>query len=121
MKLLRILAIILGLSLMIGEAYRSWSAGRPVMLWMDDMIMGVMLISSAIMMKRDRFNRRAYFAAAWGVNAGLLYGSFFGKIFAPERINSGNFDMGVLTALVGIAFVVSVFGMIASIILPRQN
>ena len=121
MKLLRIFAILLGLSLMIGEAYRSWGAGRPIMLWMDDMIMGTMLISAAIMVKRDSFKNRAYFAAAWGVNAGMLYASFFSKIFEPDNTNSGNFDMGLLTALVGIAFVISVIGMVASIILPKQN
>ena len=47
MKLLRIAAILLGLSLIIGEAYRSWGVGRPIAFWMDDMIMGGLLIVAA--------------------------------------------------------------------------
>ncbi|MEM8617351.1 MAG: hypothetical protein AAGF20_10490 [Pseudomonadota bacterium] len=119
MPVLRFLAIILGLSLIIGEAYRSWGAGRPVMFWMDDMIMGAMLITAAIMISKDTFHRRAFFAAAWGTNAGMLYGSFFGKVFAPADANAGNFDLGLLTILIGIAFATAVAGMIASIVLQR--
>ncbi|MEM6914649.1 MAG: hypothetical protein AAF511_11810 [Pseudomonadota bacterium] len=121
MPLLRFIAIALGLSLIIGEAYRSWGAGRPVMFWMDDMIMGSMLIAAAIMVAKDTFNRRAFFTAAWGTNAGMLYGSFFGKVFAPANANSGNFDLGFLTILIGIAFATAVAGMIASIVLQRGN
>ena len=121
MPLLRFVAIPLGLSLIIGEAYRSWGDGRPVMFWMDDMIMGTMLIVASIMVAKDTFHRRAFFTAAWGTNAGMLYGSFFGKVFAPANANSGNFDLGFLTVLIGIAFATAVAGMIASIALQRSN
>lgn len=120
MKYLRCWAISLALCLMIGEAWRSWGAGRPVMFWMDDMIMGAMLIVSAILVRSDTFNRRAFFTAAWGVNAGMLYGSFFGKVFAPQNADAGNWDLGVLTVLVGIAFASAVIGMILSITLQRR-
>ena len=59
--------------------------------------------------------------AAWGTNAGMLYSSFFGKVFAPANANSGNFDLGFLTILIGIAFVTAVAGMIASIVLQRDS
>ena len=86
---------------------------------MDDMIMGTMLIAAAIMVAKDTFHRRAFFTAAWGTNAGMLYGSFFGKVFAPADANAGNFDLGFLTLLIGIAFATAVAGMIASIVLQR--
>ena len=86
---------------------------------MDDMIMGTMLIAAAIMVAKDTFPRRAFFTAAWGTNAGMLYGSFFGKVFAPADANAGNFDLGFLTLLIGIAFATAVAGMIASIVLQR--
>lgn len=119
MKYLRYAAILLALSLMIGEAWRSWGAGRPVAFWMDDMIMGAMLIAAAVMVRRDSFHRRAFFTAAWGVNAGMLYGSFFGKIFAPGNTNAGNWDLGVLTLLVGLAFISAIVGMVLSITITR--
>ena len=121
MKLLRIIAVLLALSLMIGELWRSWGAGRPIMFVLDDQIMGAMLIAAALMIRTDTFNRRAFFAAAWGVNAGMLYGSFFGKVFAPETTNSGNWDLGILTILVGVAFFTAVIGMIFSITLPCED
>ncbi len=121
MKRLRLLAVLLALSLMVGEAWRSWGAGRPAYAWLDDQIMGAMLLAGAWAMSRDTLARRAFFAAGWGVNAGMLYGSFFGKVFEPQRTNAGNFDLGVLTWLVGLAFAVSIAGMILTITLPQQR
>lgn len=118
---LRIIAVMLALSLMIGELWRSWGAGRHWLFVIDDYIMGAMLILAAIATRRDSFNRRAFFAAAWGVNAGMLYPSFFGKLVAPETVNAGNWNMDVLTVLVGAAFVVSLLGMMLSIMLPRTG
>jgi hypothetical protein len=121
MKRLRLVAVLLALSLMVGEAWRSWGAGRPAYAWLDDQIMGAMLLAGAWAMARDTLARRAFFAAGWGVNAGMLYGSFFGKLFEPARMNAGNFDPGVLTWLVGLAFAVSIAGMILTITLPPQR
>ncbi len=120
-NLLRIWAVLLALSLMIGELWRSWGAGRELAFVLDDQIMGAMLIASAMLLRRDTFARRAFFTAAWGVNAGMLYGSFFGKVFAPEDANAGNWDLGVLTALVGLAFFSAIAGMVLSIITPRRG
>jgi hypothetical protein len=118
MNALRFLAIALSLSLMIGEAWRSWGAGRPVMFVMDDMLIGGFLIAAAIAVREDNLRNRAAFAAAWGTAAGMLYPSFFGKVFAPETVEAGNWDLGVLTILVGAAFIVSLAGMWLSITLP---
>ena len=62
---------------------------------------------------------RMLFSGAWGVNAGMLYGSFFGKLFDPASANAGNFDLGLLTGLIGIAFVTAVASLVASIALAR--
>lgn len=121
MKLLRVIAILGALALMLGEAYRSWGMGRPVAFWMDDMLVGGLLIASAILVARPTVARRAFFTGAWGIGVGMLYGSFFGKLFAPQDADPGNFDLGPLTALIGFSFAVSVAGMIASILLPANQ
>jgi hypothetical protein len=41
--------------------------------------------------------------------------SFFGKLVAPEQADSGNWNMSVLTVLVGLAFAISVVGTVASV------
>ena len=121
MKTLRALAILLGLSLILGEAYRSWGAGRPVAFWMDDMLMGGLLIAAAVAVGKETWARRALFTGAWGVNAGMLYGSFFGKIFDPTGTNPGNFDLGLLTALLGVAFATSIIGFTGSLMAPLRT
>ncbi|MGL4541445.1 MAG: hypothetical protein ACRCUI_02920 [Polymorphobacter sp.] len=115
MKRLRIAAMLLGGSLIIGEAYRSWGVGRTPTAWLDDMIMGPLLICAAIAAARSGWQRRALFTGSWGVCAGMLYGSFFGKVFDPANANPGNFSLGILTSLVGVAFAVSVLGFVASL------
>ncbi len=115
MKVLRVVAIVGALLLMLGEAYRSWGMGRPVAFWMDDMLVGSMMIVSAIAVGRPTVRTRAFFSAAWGAAAGMLYGSFFGKVFDPTRADPGNFSLGLLTSLIGVAFLISIIGLIASI------
>jgi hypothetical protein len=121
MKTLRILALVLSFGLMLGEAYRSWGAGRPVVYWMDDMLMGGLLIVSAWAVRKHSWQRRALFTGVWGAGVGMLYASFFGKIYEPTRSNSGNFDLGVLTVLVGIAFVTAIAGFVASLLVKPPS
>ena len=121
MKVIRILSILGALLLMIGEAYRSWGAGRPAAFWMDDMLAGAMMIAAAIAVRRPTRVTRSFFSAAWGVAVGMLYGSFFGKVFDPASSDPGNFSLGLLTALIGVAFVISIAALIASILLPNPD
>ncbi len=121
MLFLRIIAAIQALSLIIGETWRSWGAGRHIAFVVDDYWIGGLLLLGAWMMRTDSLRNRALFAAGWGANAGMIYGSFFGKLIEPSSSNPGNFDMGLLTALLGLAFFTSVAGMIAAILLPAKN
>jgi hypothetical protein len=121
MKALRIIAVILALSLMIGECWRSWGVGRPVMFVLDDQLMGGFLIAGAWAVRRETVRTRAAFSAAWGVVAGMLYGSFFGKVFEPAKAQAGNWNLGVLTMLLGVAFVTSLVGLWFSMTLARQD
>lgn len=121
MLFLRIIAAIQALSLIIGETWRSWGAGRHIAFVVDDYWIGGLLLLGAWMMRTDSVRNRALFAAGWGANAGMIYGSFFGKLIEPSSSNPGNFDMGLLTALLGLAFFTSVAGMIAAILLPAKN
>jgi hypothetical protein len=121
MKALRIVAILLALSLMLGECWRSWGVGRPVMFVLDDQLMGGFLSAAAWAVRRETLRTRAAFSAAWGVLAGMLYGSFFGKVFEPAKAQAGNWDLGVLTILLGIAFLVSLVGLWLSMTLPQKD
>ena len=121
MTILRALAVALAVSLMVGELWRSWGTDRHLLFVVDDMIIGVLLLIGAWAMKRDTVRRRALFCAAWGFSAGMLYPSFFGKLVDPAEVDAGNWSMSVLTALVGLALVTSVVGMVASIAKPIRS
>ena len=121
MKFLRIISTIGALLLMIGEAYRSWGIGRPWPFVMDDMFAGAMMLWAVYMTRRPSVVGRRFLSAAWGVAAGMLYGSFFGKLIDPASSTPGNFSIGVLTALLGFAFAVSIAGLIASLFLPDDD
>ena len=112
---LRIWAVVGGLSLMTGEAYRSWGAGRPVPFWMDDMLAGACLLFAAWALRRVTSGSLATMAAAWGFASGMLYVSFFDKLYDPARADPGNFAIGVLTVLVGIAFATAVICLLLSL------
>ena len=113
---LRIVGAGLALSLMIGELIRSWGVGRPIMFVLDDFFMGGLLLAGAILMAKPTRLRWGVFVAGWAACAGMMYGSFFGKIFDPASANAGNLDLGFLTAIIGLGFVVSLIGLFFTLI-----
>jgi hypothetical protein len=120
MLILRIIAVIQALGLIIGETYRSWGAGRHWLFVVDDYWISALLLLGAWLVGKPDIRTRALFATGWGANAGMLYGSFFGKLIDPSSSNAGNFGMGLLTGLIGLAFVTAVIGMFASTLLPAS-
>lgn len=119
MLILRIIAVIQALSLIIGETYRSWGAGRHWLFVVDDYWISGLLLLGALAMKTDSLRNRALFAAGWGANAGMLYGSFFGKLIEPSSSSPGNFGIGLLTWLIGLAWAVAVVRVVAKVMLPN--
>ena len=105
---------------MVGEAYRSWGVGRPIAFWMDDVLMGSLLLAGACVTGNETPARRAFFTGAWGVAVGMAYLSFVEKVFAPEQQNPGNLPLGFLTMLAGTGLAVAVVAFIASVALPQQ-
>ena len=82
------------------------------------MLVGTIMIAAAIMVGRPTRATRAFFSAIWGVAVGMLYGSFSSKLVNPAMAEPGNMPVGLLTALLGVAFALAILGLIASILLP---
>ena len=108
----------LAIFLMVCEVWRSWGDGRHIMFILDDFFAGLFMLYAAARFTQDTPARRAMFASAWGVAVGMLYGSFFGKLLAEGPINSGNWGADILTGAIGVAFVLSIFGLILAIKMP---
>lgn len=121
MKALRIIAVVFALAMMLGEAYRTWGANRPVYAWLDDQILGAFLLLGAWLTKTPNGRNCAVFSTAWGFSAGMLYPSFFGKVFQPMQTQPGNFSLAVLTWLIGFAFATAIIGTILSIVAAEKS
>lgn len=115
LTILRLVGAGLALSLMIGEAIRTWGTGRPFAFWFDDYWTGGLLLAGAILMARPTPFRSHLFVAGWAACTGMIYVSFFGKIFDPASADGGNLDLGFLTILIGLAFVTALLGLIWSL------
>jgi hypothetical protein len=88
---------------------------------LDDFVIGVPLVVTAYLMSRPTPARSHAFAAAFAATAGMLYGSFFGKLIDPASPMASNIEGGVLTALIGLAFLSSLAGLVASIRLAARR
>jgi hypothetical protein len=116
----RIWAVVLGASLMIGETIRSWGQGRNLLFVLDDFFIGIPLVVTGLLMARPTIARACAFCAALAATAGALYGSFFGKLVDLSNPAASNIEIRVLTGLIGVAFVASLVGLVASIRLARR-
>ena len=108
-------------SLMIGESIRSWGQDRNLLFVLDDFLIGVPLLVTAILMREPTMARWCAFSASYAATAGMLYGSFFGKLVDLSRPVSSNIEIRLLTALIGLAFLSSLIGLIASIHLSSRG
>jgi hypothetical protein len=116
----RIWAAFLGAALMLGESIRSWGQGRSLLFVLDDFFIGIPLVVTAVLMARPTIARACAFCAAWAATAGALYGSFFGKLVDLSNPAASNIEIRLLTCLIGVAFVTSLVGLVASVRLARR-
>ncbi len=111
----RVWAALLGSSLMIGETVRSWGQARNLLFVLDDFVIGVPLVVTAVLMANPTPARQCAFSASFAAAAGMLYGSFFGKLVDMSKSAASNIEIHLLTALIGLAFASSLVGLFASV------
>jgi hypothetical protein len=121
MTFLRVWAALLGASLMIKETIRSWGQGRNLLFVFDDFLIAIPLVVTAILMRNPTPARWCAFAASFAATAGMLYGSFFGKLVDLSGPASSNIEIRLLTGLIGLAFVSACIGLIASVRLAGRS
>jgi hypothetical protein len=115
MRIWRLLAAVLGSSLMVGETIRSWGQGRNLLFVLDDFVIGKPLVVTAVLIGRPSVIRHCAFSASFAASSGMLYGSFFGKLISTGESASSNIEMGTLTVLTGLAFASSILGLFGSL------
>jgi len=114
--LLRVLGVLYGTSIVLGETLRSWGVGRHPVWIIDDFVVGLPLIAASVLVGNPTLRARCAFSAAWAANAAMVYPSFFEKLLAPESSDPGNAPAEALMIGAGFALVQCVLCTIASIV-----
>lgn len=111
LKMIYGLAITLGLALMVGESIRSYGIGRPFIHWFDDFILAIFLFIGVFKTVQSVKNIK-YLSAAWSISFVVLYMSYSRKANNPSIDMRSNLSSGVLTNLLLLAVIVSVVGLL---------
>lgn len=119
----RRLALVFGLLLPIAETVRRWhqiTAGTHILFWLDDVLLGAMLLFAVWRTRSDAADGQRFLSAAWGCALGMGYFSFFGKLTDPRRIEPGPLPGIWVEAIIGAGLLMSVLALIGSLRkLPR--
>jgi hypothetical protein len=105
------LAIVLGILLPLGETVRRWGHWDTWIFWIDDFIIGALLLFGAWAVRRRKEHGLRILAAGWGVAFGMLYPSFFNHLEQMSKPDVGRFPHRVLTGMIGVAFLGSIVGL----------
>jgi hypothetical protein len=79
----RRLALVFGVGVPIVETIRRWhqlADFRVWPFWLDDYLLGSLLLYGAWRVKKDVRTGRRFLAAGWGFTCGMAYGSFFSQL-----------------------------------------
>ena len=117
-------ALIAGIALPLLETWRRWAewgqlSKLPSIL--DDFVAGGFLIVAAAMTRFDPARGQPYLAGAWGVAAGMMYGSFFGQLVALGQPDPSGVPPAVVVAFKGVLFAGSIFCLGAALRVPHSD
>ena len=115
------LAILLALGLIIGETIRRYGEWGFWARWIDDYIMGLLLIIPAILVFKNKNFGEKLLIAGWSLTVGMPNGSFFSKISPNAKEFQTNIEANSLIFLIGLAFITSIIGLIWILLLESKN
>ena len=119
---LRWLAIAIALTLLLAELWRVSQLEREWLLILEDVVSAGLLLLAAIWITCDGIRQRALFAAAWMLNAVLLYVSFHTQWFRNADIMSNGLGaLGVVDLAVAGLMMACLFGLALTVWLPPED
>lgn len=114
----RRLAFVVGVFTPTAETIRRWNQlGQPGMwpIWFDDLLLGGFLLYAAWRVGRDPRSGRPYLAGAWGVTAGMAYGSFFGQLMRLNEPDPAGIGTVWVVAIKGLGLLLAITALILTI------
>jgi len=113
------LAIVYGVVLPAAETWRRWGQVAAGTVWwpqfLDDWILGLLLLGSVLVWRRDRVIGRRCLIGAWGCVCGLGYGSFFGNLRDVGQADPSGARHGLAVAVLGVGWALAIVALAASV------
>jgi hypothetical protein len=114
----RRLAIILGILTPLAETVRRWrQLGQLSLLpaWLDDYIIGALLLYGAWRIGKDIRSGRPFLVAAWGVTCGMAYSSFFSQLARLNEPDPAPIPSIWVAVIKGVGFALAILALVGSL------
>jgi hypothetical protein len=108
-------AYVLGIILPVLEAARRRTNFENIPAYVDDFIIGALLLWAARSASGGRPYGRALLAAVWGILCGGLWGSFFGQLENSAPTDISGLANGVVVFVKGVVYVIALVALFLSV------
>jgi hypothetical protein len=108
-------AYCLGVALPVLEVCRRRADFSDVPGYIDDFIVGALLLFAARSTVRERPYGRTLLAAAWGILCGGLWSSFFGQLYSPAQNDISGLPNVVVVLLKLLIYCVAIICLVLSV------
>jgi len=112
---IRGLALIIGVLLPVAEVVRRSGDLASWWLWIDDLVIGAVLLSGAWAARDGSERGLRTLAAAWGVAAGMGYYSLVGHLLRLGEVDVSGLPQSVITAVIGAGWVLILIALVSTI------
>jgi hypothetical protein len=108
-------AYCLGVALPVLEVCRRRANFSDVPGYLDDFIVGALLLFAARSAVRERPHSRALLAAAWGILCGGLWSSFFGQLYSSAHNDISGLPNSVVICVKLFVYCIAIVALVLSI------
>lgn len=114
----RRLAIILGILTPLAETVRRWrqlDQLSALPFWLDDYLIGALLLYGAWRTGKDIRSGRPFLAAAWGFTCGMAYSSFFAQLARLNEPDPAPIPSTWVAIIKGLGFALAILALAGSL------
>ena len=108
-------AYVMGISLPALEIVRRRTNFENVSTYVDDIIVGALLLYAARAVTKSKANSSMLLVAAWAILVGGCYGSFFGQLNNTASLDVSGFSNSSVVIVKGVVFLTSIVALLMSI------
>jgi len=119
----RRLAVIFGILIPVGETVRRWRQLGDISVWpfwLDDYILGALLLYGAWRTRKDIHSGRPFLIAAWGFTCGMAYPSFFAQLLNLDP-DPGPIPSAWVAVIKGVGFALAILALAVSLKRPKEE